>query len=117
MYSLKRFFVLLVSVLLLLTAFGCAEDASEDATVKRTVEGNYQTYYEMLDGTWKCGDHTYAYRLEIRGRMPNAAQDSTFVYLSNIEDIPFERAYMAAGVSSNSDDYFSAEEAVLVEIY
>ena len=101
-----------VSVLLILSVFGCAKDAS----VKKTVEGNMQTYYEMRDGTWKCGDHTYTYRLEISGRMPNAAKDSTFVYLSNIESISFERAYMAAGVSSNSADYFSPEEAVLVEM-
>ena len=109
---MKRLFGLIVSVLLLLSVFGCSEDAS----VKRTVEGNIQTYYEMRDGTWKCGDHTYQYRLEISGRMPNAAKDSTFVYLSNIESIPFERAYMAAGLSSYSADYFSPEEAVLVEM-
>lgn len=112
MRGLKRLFALLVSVLLILSVFGCAEDAS----VKRTVKSGFQTYYEMRDGTWKCGDHTYRYRLEISGRMPNAAKDSTFVYLSNIESISFEQAYKAAGVSSNSEDYFSPEEAVLVEM-
>ena len=112
MYGLKRIFALLVSAVLILAICACSEDAS----VKRTVEGNFQTYYEMHDGTWKCGDHTYKYRLEISGRMPNAAKDSTFVYLSNVEDIPFERAYMAAGLSSNTEDYFSPEEAVLVEM-
>ena len=109
---MKRIFALIVIILLILSLFGCSEDAS----VKKTVEGSFRTYYEMSDGTWKCGDHTYKYRLEISGRMPNAAIDSTFVYLSNIEEIPFERAYMAAGVSSNSNDYFSPEEAVLVEM-
>ncbi|MBR6004955.1 MAG: immunogenic protein, partial [Clostridia bacterium] len=80
------------------------------------VNGNMKTYYEMNDGTWMCDNHTYKYRLEISGRMPNAAADSTFVYLSNIEEIPFERAYMAAGVSSNTADYFQLEDAVLVEM-
>ena len=75
-----------------------------------------KTYYEMADGTWMCDDHMYQYRLEINGRMPNAAVDSSFVYLSNIEEITFDQAYMAAGISSNSDDYFSPEEAVLVEM-
>jgi len=70
-------------------------------------------YYEMSDGTWKTDTDTYKYRLEITGRMPNAAKDSTYVYLSNIEDISFERAYMAAGLSSNLDDYFDPSEAVL----
>jgi len=36
--------------------------------------------------------------------------------LSNIRNISFAQAYKAAGVSSNSEDYFSPEEAVLVEI-
>ncbi len=73
-------------------------------------------YYELRDGTWKTDDHAYKYRLEITGRMGGAAKDSTFVYLSNIEDISFERAFMAAGLSSNMDDYFDPEEAVLVEL-
>ncbi|MBR5996337.1 MAG: hypothetical protein IK026_07185 [Eubacteriaceae bacterium] len=81
------------------------------------VDGNMKTYYEMDDGTWMCDDYSYKYRLEIKGRMPNAAVDSTFVFLSNIEKISFEQAYRAAGVSSYSGDYFSPEEAVLVELY
>ena len=71
-------------------------------------------YYEMTDGTWRTDTNTYKYRLEITGRMGGAAKDSTFVYLSNTEDISFERAYMAAGLSSNMDDYFIPAEAVLV---
>ena len=71
-------------------------------------------YSEMSDGTWKTDAHTCKYRLEITGRMGGAVKDSTFVYLSNIEDISFERAYMAAGLSSNMDDYFDPSEAVLV---
>ncbi|MBD5520248.1 MAG: immunogenic protein [Lachnospiraceae bacterium] len=71
-------------------------------------------YYEMSDGTWKTDDHTYQYRLEITGRMSNAAKESTFVYLSNIEDITFEQAWKASGFSSNMDDYFNVEDATLV---
>ena len=95
---MKKIFAWIVSLLLILSVFGCSEDTS----VKKTVEGNFQTYYEMSDGTWMCGDHTYKFRLEVSGRMPNAAKDSTFVYLSNMEEIPFERAYMAAGLSSST---------------
>ena len=104
--------LVLFSVLLILLTAGCREEAS----VKNTVEGNFRTYYEMSDGGWKCGGHSYRYRLEISGRMPNAAVDSTFVYLSNLEDISFEQAWKAAGLSSDSNDYFSPEEAVLVEM-
>lgn len=116
-------FVLCLSLIaascLALAACGSQNKKNEDETTNaaaKAVDGNMRTYYEMSDGTWMCDDHTYEYRLEISGRMPNAAKDSTFVYLSNIESIPFERAYMAAGVSSNSEDYFSPEEAVLVEM-
>ena len=108
---MKKFLALILVCLFLLTV-GCLKGA----TVKRTYDGGYKTYYEMSDGTWTCGGYTYKYRLEISGRMPNAAKDSTFVYLSNIKEIPFERAYMAAGLSSDTNDYFSLDEAVLVEM-
>lgn len=109
---MKKITALLICILLIVPLAACGGNAG----VKRTVHGNMKTYYEMTDGTWMCDEYTYKYRLEISGRMPNAAKDSTFVYLSNIEEIPFERAYMAAGLSSNSDDYFSPAEAVLVEM-
>ena len=94
-------------------------------------------YYEMTDGTWKFEEHTYKYRLVISGRMPNANKDTTYIYLrsdskrkgkefvngeilgihlSNIKDISFHQAMMASGLSSNMEDYFALEKAVLVEI-
>ena len=109
---MKRIIRMLLCVLLAITVSGCAKKAS----VRNTIEGNMKTYYEMTDGTWMCDDHLYKYRLEIHGRMPNAAEDSTFIYLSNIEEITFDQAYRAAGISSNSDDYFSPEKAVLAEM-
>ena len=91
---------------LLLLLAGCAGEPK----VKRTIEG-MKTYAEMT-----CDGRSYAYRLEIRGRLSRAACDSVFVYLSNVPEISFERAAKAAGLSSNSDDYFAPEEAVLVEL-
>ncbi len=85
------------------------------ASVKETIAGNMKTYQEMADGTWMCDGYTYQSRLEIKGRMPNASVDSCFVYLSNIGELSFEQAYKAAGLSSNQDDYFSPEDAVLVD--
>ena len=81
-----------------------------------TIEGNMKIYYEMSDGTWQFDGHPYKYRLEISGKMPNAVKD-TYIYLSNIENISFQKAMMASGLSSNMKDYFTIEEAVLVEIY
>lgn len=48
--------------------------------------------------------------------MPAAEKDSTFVYLSNIENISFEQAWKAAGLSSSLSDYFDVVVAVLVEM-
>ena len=109
---MKRIVLVLLFILSALTFLGCAKKTA----VKNTVEGNMKTYYEMTDGTWMCDEHLYKYRLEINGRMPNAAVDSSFVYLSNLEEITFDQAYKAAGISSYSDDYFSLEDAILVEM-
>ena len=109
---MKRIALILLCVLLAVAASGCAKKAA----VRNTIEGNMKTYYEMTDGTWMCEDHLYKYRLEISGRMPDAAADSSFVYLSNIEEITFDQAYKAAGISSDSDDYFPPEKAVLAEM-
>ncbi|MBR3742709.1 MAG: immunogenic protein [Clostridia bacterium] len=109
---MKKIAMMLLCLLLAISFSGCTKKAA----VKNTIEGNMKTYYEMTDGTWMCEDRLYKYRLEIDGRMPNAAVDSSFVYLSNLEEITFDQAYQAAGISSNSDDYFSPDKAVLVEM-
>ena len=109
---MKRIAGIVLCILLVVVISGCAKKAD----VRNTIEGNMKTYYEMTDGTWMCDDHVYKYRLEITGRMPNAAVDSSFVYLSNIEEISFDQAYRSAGVSSNSDDYFPPETAILAEM-
>ena len=109
---MKKILALLLSAFLIISLAGC----SEEATVKETFDDGFKIYYEMNDGTWECDGYSYKYRLEISGRMPNAAKSSTFVYLSNVESISFEQAYLAAGVSSNTEDYFSPEDAVLVEM-
>lgn len=80
-----------------------------------TVNGNLKTYYKNTDGTWQVDGRNYKYRLIVTGRMKNAAVDSTFVYLSNVETITFDQAWKAAGYSSDKADYFDVEDAVLVE--
>ena len=109
---MKKTTALLLCLLLAISVTGCAKKKATEVTIG----GYMNTYTHMEDGTWMCNGYTYKYRLEINGRMPNAAKDTSFVYLSNIEEISFEQAYKAAGVSSNSEDYFSPEEAVLVEM-
>ena len=109
---MKRIIAGIAVVLLLVSAVGCGSSAQ----VAETLKGNRQTYSVLSDGTYRCDDITYQYRLEITGRMPNAAKDSTFTFLSNLPEITFDQAWKAAGLSSDSRDYFSRKEAVLVDM-
>lgn len=110
---MKRAILLLLCAALLLLA-GCSQEPAEPQIVD-TIETAFATYYEMSDGTWMADGISYQYRFEITGRMPNAAVDSTFVYLSNLGNITFDRAWKAAGFSSLLADYFSPREAILVD--
>ena len=88
---------------------------SNDLGPVETIQGNLKTYYKNADGTYQFNGQTYKTRMEIRGQMPNSSATSTFVYLSNLKNISFARAWKAAGFSSNMSDYLAPEEAVLVE--
>ena len=85
------------------------------AEITDTISTELKTYYALSDGKWLCEDQIYQYRLEISGRMHDAAENSTFVYLSNVETISFDQAWKAAGLSSSTEDYFAPEDAVLVD--
>ena len=110
---MKKLIALVLALVCVVGLFGCTNKLPVRT---ETVEGNFRTYYKLSDGIWEYDGHTYKYRLEVSGRMHNAAVDSTFVFLSNIETITFEQAWKAAGFSSNLDDYFAVEDAVLVEM-
>lgn len=110
---MKKLLALILISICILCCSGCENRSAEPIA---TVNGNMKTYFEMSDGTWNFEGNTYKYRLEITGRMNNAATDSTFVYLSNLEEITFDQAWKAAGFSSISTDYFDVKDAVLVEM-
>ena len=71
-------------------------------------------HYENLDGEWVSEGYTYKYRLEITGRMNQAAKNITFIVLSNTEDITFDQTWKASGLSSNMADYFDPAVSVIV---
>ena len=73
-------------------------------------------HYLLSDSTWKTDEYSYKYKLELTGRLNNAAKDSTYVVLSNTDDITFDMAWKASGLSSNSEDYFKPEDAIIVAI-
>ncbi len=85
---MKKILILLLCLLLTASITGCGTQSIKPID---TIEGNMKTYSEMSDGTWQCDGHIYKYRLEISGRLSNAVKDSTYIYLSNIEDITFEQ--------------------------
>ncbi len=108
MKPLTKIFCVLLAVLL----FSCC---AKEPAVKNTFDGSMKPYREMSDGTWQCEGRSYAKKLTLTGRMPNAAADSTFVYLTNLDNITFKQAYLAV-VSSSTDDFFAPEDAVLVDM-
>lgn len=127
----KRKLILPLICMCMFALIGCAEKKAEtyevktfDITPPERVEECFENdelvtmvkYYEMSDGTWKTDDYTYQYRVEVTGRMNNAAKDSMFVFLSNTKDITFDQAWKASGLSSDIDDYFKEEETKLVAV-
>lgn len=98
------------------SVYRSSDSFEKQATEHSEQEQMLKDYTQNEDGTWSCDGNTYQYLLEISGRMSNAAKDSTFVYLSNLEEITFDQAWKAAGLSSNSNDYFDVKDAVLVEL-
>ena len=87
---MKEIIVFAISILCVFLLVGMVRKNSE---VKKTIEGNMKTYCEIEEGTWSCNDIAYKYRLEIKGRIPNAVCNFVFVYLSNIENISFEQVW------------------------
>ena len=75
-----------------------------------------EDFQQNKDGQWECNGHTYKNCLIITGRMPSAARDSTYIYLSNLDQISFEEAYKAAGISSDLNDYYDVRDAVCVAL-
>lgn len=73
-------------------------------------------HYQLSDGTWKTDSHDYKYKLVLTGRLNNAVKDSTYEVLSNNPDITFDMAWKASGLSSNSEDYFKEEDAIIVAV-
>lgn len=121
----RRMWAVLLLTLVLCGCSGEAEVVSiftetpEELVTERIEQGEEvttQTYYELSDGTWKTDDCAYQYRLVVTGRLHNAVKDTTYTILSNIEEITFDQAWKASGLSSNMADYFDVEDLTFVGI-
>ena len=67
-------------------------------------------YSEMKDGTWQSGEETYAKRVELTGKNEGEDTETTYVVLTNNENITFEE--VSASVVNATD----LPDAVVVEI-
>ena len=94
-------------------------EKSKNEDVKKLLDNSEMiithTYYKLDDGSFECDGYNYKYRLDISGRLNNAVKDSRYVILSNSQDITFEQAWKASGLSSNTNDYFALDYAIIVE--
>lgn len=103
---MRRWMTAILACALILAAAGCAQRG--EPVVKTTIEKTppeqseelaangdeivLYPYYEMSDGTWQADGRIYQQRLVVTGRLHNAVRDTTYIILSNVGDIPFERA-------------------------
>lgn len=127
---MKKVFLLILAAAMALALCGCAQSGEPDvkSTFEETPTGliekytesgrevTLRTYYELSDGTWKADGNVYKHKLVLTGRLSNAVRDITYTILSNMEDITFDQAWKASGLSSNTEDYFDIEDAVFVAI-
>ena len=74
----------------------------------------HKTHYQDIDGSWVCNGYGYLFRLELTGRMHASEKNITYIILANRKDITFDDAWKAGGLSSNLNDYFTPEDAVIV---
>lgn len=73
-----------------------------------------KSHFLSVSDEWVCGDYKYKYRLKITGKRAMDAHNTTYVVLSNTENISFDQVWKASGFSSNMADYFDPADAVIV---
>ena len=111
-------------ILILILLAGMTACAHKEPTVVRTYAADgeqgdssvFVTYEELSDGTFRADGRIYAKRLTVTGRLSGASADISYTILTNLEDISFEEAWKAGGLSSDTRDYFAPEDAVFVGI-
>ncbi|RRD94161.1 hypothetical protein EII17_09375 [Clostridiales bacterium COT073_COT-073] len=128
---MKKIRCLLIAFVIAFGISGCTQEEKEatiintyEKTSENEIEKNIDnaeqiimvTYYEMSDGTWKTDDYNYQYKLVLTGRIKSAVKDTCYTILSNQKSITFDMAVKASGFSSNIEDYFKEEDAVIVAI-
>ena len=73
-----------------------------------------KSHFLSVYDEWMCEDYKYKYRLEITGKRDMDTHNTTYIVLSNTENITFNQVWKASGFSSNTADYFDPADAVIV---
>lgn len=107
---MRKVILMIIIAAVTFSIAGCGNGIDDKQNV--TNEWTLKEYSQRSDGTWECNGELYQYKLEVSGKMSDAALTSIFVYLSNVEYISFEKAWNMAGLNS---DYREYEDAILVE--
>ena len=107
--------ILTVLTLCTLVVTGCGKSDIAKTYNQSEKDGILITYYEMNDGTWQCDDNIYQFRLELAGRMPNAKSDSSYVVLTDNENLTFEDVAKSL-YSSSLEDSKIMDGSMIVEM-
>lgn len=109
----KGYLVIVLLCVVLLS--GCRESDIVKTYQQSEKNGIINTYYELNDNTWKCKDQVYQYRLELSGRLPNAAEDMSYIVLTNNDKLTFDEVAKSM-YSSSLEDSKVVEQSVVVEM-
>jgi hypothetical protein len=104
-----------IAAICLMFFIGCRENEVMKTYDQSENNGVMRTYYEMKDGTWKCDNIIYRYRLELSGRMPNAEKDSCFIVLTDDKNLSFETVSKSL-YSSSMEDINTMKGSIIVEM-
>lgn len=104
-----------VTVFCLVMCMGCGKSNVMKTYERSEKDGVTMTYYELNDGTWRCDSTSYQFRLELSGKMPNAAQESCYIVLTDNENLTFEEVSKSQ-YSSQIEDSKIMEHSVIVEM-
>lgn len=112
---MRRIAALLI-LLTLTAALLCACFAKSSYTKDAGEDGVIRAYsFDADTDRYTCEGIEYAYRLTLTGTLPHAVRESTYVVLSNAEDVTFEETARQF-FSSDTADFFDPEQTVVVEM-
>lgn len=110
----KKYYVLAVLSLLLLTTMGCTHKENKDDKLEEHV--GYKMEYEESGDKYLFDGNEYSYKRKVTGRSNNAAKDSYYIILTNDDELTFNDVDQRLwGSDLPSDEEFVIVEYALIE--